>query len=218
MRLKNTEQNRNRVKNQMLVLSQLTWLLLNSKDEVIEAFVDAGFDVDKDATPEKLKGILRDAVVKYKDRKHPKAQALIKNVATLLAMKEKEKSSFSNFFSNYSDETPKLKLRTATSVSNDSVKTTIEPSKEFNKKYGSIKEFYNKNKDTINPIATAIITGLFSRGGNQQVDNQINNSGGGFDAKDDARDDKPRIGLMIGIGVGALAVIGLTVYLVRRKK
>jgi len=56
-------------KRQRLVLNQLAWLLVNNRKGVIEAFRDAGFEVDDDASPKKLKLILRKAVLRLKEKK-----------------------------------------------------------------------------------------------------------------------------------------------------
>jgi hypothetical protein len=192
-------------KRQRLVLNQLAWLLVNNRQGVIEAFRDAGFEVDDDATPKKLKGILRRAVLRLKEKRSPKAKALIRNISALILIEEKDKTEeFSNFFKRNKDK----KVADGNSDSDSDKDKEVSDQKKG--------EFLKNNADSIAQIGTAIFGGLFNRGGNEQVDSQMqtyqNQKGFGDEPK------KSKTGLIIGIGVGAIAVIGLTAFLIRRSK
>ena len=84
-------------------------------------------------------------------------------------------------------------------------------------KFGS---WFNNNKEAIGGIGNSILGGLFSKGGTQQVESGTNyyqgnpNGGGGGGGG-----NKPSMsmGAKIGIGVGILGVLGLVIFLVRRK-
>lgn len=192
-------------KRQRLVLNQLAWLLVNNRQGVIEAFRDAGFEVDDDATPKKLKAILRRAVLRLKEKRSPKAKALIRNISALILIEQKDKTEeFANFFNRKKD-------KNVADANSDS--DSDEDKEGTDKKKG---DFLKDNADSIAQIGTAIFGGLFNRGGNEQVDSQMQTYQN--QKFEDNPPKKSKTGLIIGIGVGAIAVIGLTAFLIRRSK
>jgi len=194
--------NKGRRKRQRLVLNQLAWLLVNNREGVINAYRDAGFEIDDDASPKKLKTILRRAVLRLRERRSPKAKALIRNISALIVIEQKEKAEFSNFF----------KRKNKGEASADASAGEGADAKSEKEK----NEFLKDNADTIAQIGSSILGGLFNKGGNEQVDSQMqtyqNQQGFGGEPK------KSKTGLIIGIGVGAIAVIGLTAFLIRRSR
>jgi|DEB0MinimDraft_10_1074344.scaffolds.fasta_scaffold36381_3 hypothetical protein len=191
-------------KRQRLVLNQLAWLLVNNRKGVIEAFRDAGFEVDDDASPKKLKLILRKAVLRLKEKRSPKAKALIRNISALILIEQKDKTEeFANFFNRKKDKNV---------ADADSDSDSDEDKKGDEKKKG---DFLKDNADSIAQIGTAIFGGLFNRGGNEQVDSQMQTY---QNQQFDNQPKKSKTGLIIGIGVGAIAVIGLTAFLIRRSR
>ena len=191
-------------KRQRLVLNQLALLLVNNRKGVIEAFRDAGFEVDDDASPKKLKLILRKAVLRLKEKRSPKAKALIRNISALILIEQKDKTEeFANFFNRKKDKNV---------ADADSDSDSDEDKKGDEKKKG---DFLKDNADSIAQIGTAIFGGLFNRGGNEQVDSQMQTY---QNQQFDNQPKKSKTGLIIGIGVGAIAVIGLTAFLIRRSR
>ena len=201
-------QGQGRRKNQKLVLNQLAWLLVNNRQGVIGAFRDAGFEVDDDASPRKLKGILRRAVLRLREKRSPKAKALIRNISALILVEQQEKSSqFSNFFNR-----DKKKGDSKEGDSKEGEKEGEASDKEKG-------QFLKDNADTIGQIGASLLGGLFNRSGNEQVDSQMQtyqnqqNMGSGSDNK-----SKSKTGLIIGIGVVGLLAIGVTAYLIKKNK
>ena len=178
-------------KNTKLVLNQLAWLLTNDKEGVVNAFKDAGFNVDDEADAKKLKSILREAVVHLRHNgRSPKAKALVTNISTLILVNEKEKLEFSNFFKKDKGSDTKTEKEKGT--------------------------FLKDNSETIGKIGASIIGGLFSRGGNEQVDSQIDTLGNKDNSTFNNEPKKSKTGLIIGIGLGTIALVGLTIFLIRR--
>lgn len=187
-----------------LVLNQFAWLLNNDRESVINAFQDAGFDVGNDATPRRLKNILRRAITRLKDKsgKSPKARRLIRNISILILTQEQEVSEFSNFFN-------KNKKKTGDDVKDDA---------KDDAKDGSQKnQFLQDNADTIGQIGASLFQGLFSNKGNDQVESQLGSGANNFPPPAPPV-KKSKTGLFIGIGAVALIGIGTAVYFIRKNK
>lgn len=193
--MRGSVKNKGKVKRAKLVISQFAWLLENDKKAVVEAYRDAGFEVDEDVSPKKLVSILRKALFKAREQKrNTKVNDLITNISVLILLNEKEKKEFSNFFKASGSDSWYAKEADKASGSQEKGK------------------FVKENADTIGKIGASFVGALFSRGGNDQLDDSISSH------TPSAPPKKSNTGLIIGLGVGALAVIGLTVFLVRKNK
>lgn len=190
-----------------LALNQLAWLLVHRKEEVVNAFNDAGYQVDVDADPRKLKDILRKAVINVKDgSREPRDRKLVYNVSALVVAHRQDKLSHKKMvkslfkskkeFSNLTDEER---------AEYEDARAGYESSQN---KGGWLKD----NADTIGDVAGRLITGLFGNKGNDQVNDQI----GTYENR--PAPTKSKTGLIIGIGVLSLAVLGTVVYFAKRKK
>ena len=194
-----------KLKRRRLVLNQFAWLLVNKREEVIGAFEDAGYErVDEDATPKQLKRIVRRAVMRLRDKRgnSPKAKKLISNLSILILANEQEKSQFSNFF--------KKKDKGADAGADAGATTPPDADASDSQKSSWLAD----NSETIGNIGSSLLSGLFSNKGNDQVNNQISNqnNAGMMQPK------KSNTGLIIGVGVGILALTGIGVYLYKRSK
>lgn len=201
----NQVRQRGRNKRTRLVLDQFAWLLMNDKSAVVDAFQDAGFNVDDDASPQKLKNIVRKATIRIKDKrgKSPKARKLIRNLSVLILTYEKEKDQFANFFKR-----DKYKTKGTATADSDAKTDSDATDKEKG-------QFLKENADTIGQIGASLLSGLFSGRGNAQVDEQLNSGAGSMPPPPPK---KSNTGLIIGIGVLALAGIGTAIYFMRKKK
>tara|TARA_Y100000592_G_scaffold101114_1_gene185617 strand:+ start:12000 stop:12590 length:591 start_codon:yes stop_codon:yes gene_type:complete len=70
---------------EQLVANQFIWVLHNQTEDLINAFNDAGIDVDEDIDTLQLKQLLEREIAKYKDSKNEKSKKLIFNVSSLIA-------------------------------------------------------------------------------------------------------------------------------------
>lgn len=193
-----------KLKRRRLVLNQFAWLLVNKREEVIGAFEDAGYErVDEDASPKQLKRIVRRAVMRLRDKRgnSSKAKKLITNLSILILANEQEKSQFSNFFK---------KKNKGADAGADAGATTPPDAKDGSKK----NQFLEDNADTIGQIGASLFQGLFSNKGNDQVNNQISSN----DKMPMNQPKKSKTGLIIGVGIGILALTGIGVYLYKRSK
>jgi hypothetical protein len=198
-----------KLKRRRLVLNQFAWLLVNKREEVIGAFEDAGYErVDEDATPKQLKRIVRRAVMRLRDKRgnSPKAKKLISNLSILILANEQEKSQFSNFFKK------KNKGADAGTDAGADAGAITPPDADASASQKS--SWLADNSETIGSIGSSLLSGLFSNQGNDQVNSQISNqnNAGMMQPK------KSNTGLIIGVGIGILALTGIGVYLYKRSK
>lgn len=194
-----------KLKRRRLVLNQFAWLLVNKREEVIGAFEDAGYErVDEDATPKQLKRIVRRAVMRLRDKRgnSPKAKKLISNLSILILANEQEKSQFSNFF--------KKKDKGADAGADAGATTPPDADASDSQKSSWLAD----NSETIGNIGSSLLSGLFSNKGNDQVNSQISSSNN----MPMNQPKKSNTGLIIGVGIGILALTGIGVYLYKRSK
>lgn len=194
-----------KLKRRRLVLNQFAWLLVNKREEVIGAFEDAGYErVDEDATPKQLKRIVRRAVMRLRDKRgnSPKAKKLISNLSILILANEQEKSQFSNFF--------KKKNKGADAGADAGATTPPDADASDSQKSSWLAD----NSETIGNIGSSLLSGLFSNKGNDQVNSQISSSNN----MPMNQPKKSNTGLIIGVGIGILALTGIGLYLYKRSK
>ena len=70
------------------VANQFIWLLQNEKESVIKALKQAGIDVNKDASPIKIKEIVSNAVDKYNNSRDEVSKNAIFNISQLISKME----------------------------------------------------------------------------------------------------------------------------------
>jgi hypothetical protein len=70
------------------VANQFIWLLQNEKESVIKALKQAGIDVNKDASPIKIKEIVSKAVDKYNNARDEVSKNAIFNISQLISKME----------------------------------------------------------------------------------------------------------------------------------
>ena len=79
---------------EQLVANQFIYLLHNKKDSLVNAFNNAGLEVDEDVSTLALKNLLKREVAKYKDSQNQISKKLIFNISSLLASNKNMYSSF----------------------------------------------------------------------------------------------------------------------------
>ena len=79
---------------EQLVANQFIYLLHNKKDSLVNAFNNAGLEVDEGVSTLALKNLLKREVAKYKDSQNQISKKLIFNISSLLASNKNMYSSF----------------------------------------------------------------------------------------------------------------------------
>jgi len=194
-----------------LIVNQLAWLLVKRRQEVISAFRQAGYEVDDDATPLKLKELLRKAVVKIKESNSPKQvrkeSRLLRNISALIIANRQAKNKRTKFIRGL--------FKPMTNLTGDYEKAREEYEASLTQSEDKEKSgWFKENQDAIIGAGTNIINTLFGNSGSDQVEDQVNT----FENEGANSGRKSNTGLIIGVGLGAIAIIGLTVYFVKRKK
>lgn len=208
-----------------MVLGELGKLINNHQEEVITAIRDAEIKVPNNITK---KGIVRIIMQNKKNRR------LINNLSVLIyasASYDNNKKSISNFlYSNTDGDTStdsgskvgwmkqignffKARSERKKEETQDVSLTAEEKQlkKEKRKKFWQrIGNFFNKNKDNIGNVSTALANSLQSQRAGNVVENNTNDSNGGGDDNDNKNKN------LTYVVIGAVVLVGA--YFLLRKK
>jgi len=195
-----------------IVLSELSQLIANNPKAIRGALNQAGIQMDDEASSNKLKN----TIFRNINKKNKRSKKMLRNLSVLIFAKtQSADNKFDSFFKN--------KGGASTPKSGGKVKAFLgglfKKGSDGKSKAG---EFFNSNKDSISDIGGSLLGGLLNKGGRSQVNTQVSGQliggGGGGGGTPPPQKKGLSMGAKIGIGVGAVAVIGLIVFLATRPR
>lgn len=182
----------NNLRRRKLALTELSKLIVEDREAVIEVLNKCGINVEKDATPHQIKR----AIIQNANPKSKRFKLLLHRISKLILTKNDK--SLSSSFSNLVSEPTNLGDKTA--------------KKE---KSGWFKE----NAGALGNLAGGLLGGIISGKGQQQLDQQVNaqtrpnvTQAGSYTYEE----PKSNTGKIILFGALGLGVIGLTIFLIKR--
>jgi len=205
-----------------MLLGELSNLIANEQDAVINAFGQAGIPLDKEATPKQIqKAVFRH--IRPSKRKQRRNRKLLRNLSILVfANTRTPDSEFASFFKKKGGTTTPKVPKTSGEKSGwlkNLFKKSPSVTKDGTTTGGTSKigDFFKANKSTIGDIGKGLLGGLFSSGGQSQVNSQVDGYGNqGGQGGQGGEKAGMSMGAKIGIGVGVLALVGFIIFMARR--
>jgi len=190
------------------ILNKLSKNIVYNKEAIIDAFNHAGIPLTTSATDKQIIY----TIIKHANRPREKtSKKLIRNLAVVLTANkpEPEKTDFNSFFKKKTDGGGSKKNGFLKNL----FKKKQNPDGSMTSRAG---DFFRKNKKEITENASDLVSGLGSKGANEEISDKLEKYGGKYTPPkiEIKKKEKSSIGknIFIGMGVLGLLVVGILVY------